>query len=193
MPDGSIIDVTWVTVQKCEPLNGSLAPQREGDSVPVKEQGSWLWVWARCPMFEVMPGARLLAFPQKHKGSDWKLWVCYGKKRMTGRTAVLAPTPWIWEQFSEPVCHMQWVMFALPWLVNSSRGQEAVSALPGQPLRAGRQKVRITSVHEERKSQVWTAALKIQLWLHCLGKGEKGDTRKYLGSLKTLKKNIILF
>lgn len=99
-------------------------------------------------------GARLLTVPWKHKGSDWKLRVCYGKKRMTGRTAVLAPTSWVWEHFSEPVWHMQWVTFALPWFVNSSRGQEAVSALPAQPLRTGRQRLRIASVQEERKSQV---------------------------------------
>lgn len=143
-----------------------------------KRGRSWLWVCEHIvPCFAPfsVTGAWLLAVPRKHKGSDCKLWVCYGKKRMTGRTAVLAPTPWVWEQFCYPVWHMQWVAFALPWFANSSRGQEAVSALPGQPLRAGRHRVRIASVQEERKSQVRTAPVKIQLCYTAWARG-RGET-----------------
>lgn len=90
---------------------------------------------------------------------------------------VLAPTPRAWEWFSEPVWCTRWVTFALPWFGNSAGGQEAGSALPARPLRAGRQSARVPGspgAWERGPSGLSRPRVKIQLWLHRLGEGQRG-------------------
>lgn len=91
---------------------------------------------------------------------------------------VLALTPRGWEWFSEPVWHTWWVTFALLWFGNSAGDQEAGSALPARPLRAGRQRVRVPrspGAWGRGPSALSRPCAKIQLWLHRLGEGQRGD------------------
>lgn len=82
--NGSIVDATRVTVQQCELLNGSLAPQGEGSSIPAKGQCRSLWVWVCCPcplLCSALQEPGCWRSLKSTKAMTEKLRV-YGKKRM---------------------------------------------------------------------------------------------------------------
>lgn len=161
-------------------LNGSLALQGEGGSAPAKGECRWVRVKVRCPCALLPPASQepgCWRSLESTKAMTEKLWAYYGKKRMgwmTGGTA--SPSADLMSLWT-----VQWACLAhgLSWFCSRvvcehSSEQETSSALPAPCLRAGRQKMWVPrSLRSVGKGSIRSELppWKIQLWLHCLGRG----------------------
>lgn len=166
---GSTIDATWVMVQQCEPLNGSLAPQGEHSSIPARGQCRWLWAWAPCPCAVLHSASQEPSWwrsLESTKAMTEKLWVYYGKKRMgwmTGGTVSpstnpvgLGPVQWacLRHTVSYLCSHVVW---ELGW---GLRSRLCPSYLAPKSRLAESAGLRVTPVCGEGGPQVWAAPWK---------------------------------